>query len=120
MSNGRAMDPQTYQILHVAGAFLLTAFTFQAFAAPTPSRRRSTLIVTGLLSLVVLVAGIGILHKTGIGFPPWVWIKIGAWLGLSALAGLVFRRPGSAWMMTLVAIALVLVSLWAVYEKPLF
>lgn len=114
------MDPITYQILHVAAAFLLTAFTFQAFAAPNPSRRRTTLIVTGVLSLVVLVAGVGIVHKTGIGWPHWVLIKIAAWLTLTALAGMVFRRPGSAWVLSLVGIGAVLVALWAVYFKPTF
>lgn len=114
------MSPLTYQILHVAAAFLLVAFTFQAFAAPSPSRRRSTMILTGILSLVVLVAGVGIVHKTGIGWPHWVLIKIAAWVGLSALAGLVFRRPGSAWVMTLLGVALVGLAVWSVYAKPTF
>lgn len=113
------MDPLIYQMLHVASAFLLTAFTFQAFAAPHPARRRSTLILTGVLSLVVLVAGVGVVHKTGIGWPPWVIIKIVVWLGISALAGLAFRRPGSGWFLTMVAIGLLAVAVWAVYMKPL-
>ena len=110
------MEPQLYSIIHVASAFLLVGFTFQAFAAPTPGKRKAILMLSGIMSLLMLVAGVGLLHKLELGFPVWVIIKIGAWLLLSALAGIAFRKPGGAGTLTVLSIVLVLVALWAVYD----
>ena len=112
------MDPLYYSILHVVGVILLTAYTFAAFANPDPKARGRTLMVTGVLSLIVLVAGFGLLSKLKLGFPSWVIVKLVAWLGISALSGMAFRRPGMTGLFRLIVIVLVVAAVWAVYMKP--
>lgn len=112
------MDPLFYSVLHVAAAFVLVAYTFSAFAAPRNERRGFHLMVTGIASLVMVVAGVGLLHKQGLGFPSWAIVKLVCWLFLSALAGIAFRRPGIASILSLIAMGLVLVALYCVYMRP--
>lgn len=112
------MNPLYYSILHVVGSFVLVAYTFSAFAKPEAARRGFHLMVTGLASLVVLVAGVGLLHKGGYGFPTWAMVKVGCWLLLSALAGAAFRRPSLASLFSLLAVALVTVAVYCAYMKP--
>lgn len=112
------MNPLYYSILHVVAGFVLVAYTFSAFAKPEASRRGFHLMMTGIASLVVLVAGVGLLHKGGFGWPMWALVKIGCWLVLSALAGIAFRRPSLAGMLGLIAVALVVVAVYCAYMKP--
>lgn len=112
------MSPTVYSFLHVSSVLLLVAFVFHALAAPRPENRKPILAITGILSLVAVVAGFGVLAKLYTGFPGWIWIKVVAWLGISLLAGFAFRRPAAARTLGLAAIVLVLAALWAVYFKP--
>lgn len=111
------MSPIFYYILHVASVVVLTGYTFYAFAA-APETRKGVLAITGIASLVALVAGIGLLHKLQLGFPGWAIVKIVCWLGLSALAGIGYRRRGAAGTLALVAVVLALVAIVMVYLKP--
>lgn len=113
------MDPKIYSLLHVTSGFLLTALTFRAFASPTPETRKQTMMLTGILSLVMLVAGFGLHAKLYKGmFPGWVAVKIGCWLGLSALAGIAYRSPGKTGLLAWIAAALVATAIAMVYLKP--
>lgn len=112
------MNPLYYSILHVIAGFVLVAYTFSAFAKPDATRRGFHLMVTGIASLVVLIAGVGLLHKGGFGFPVWAMVKVGCWLLLSALAGIAFRRPSLTGMLSLFAVALVTVAVYCAYVKP--
>ena len=89
------MPATFYSILHVASALLLVGVTFGAFAAPTPERRKATLMWSGILSLLMLTGGFGLLARVVHGWPVWVLIKMVCWLGLSAVAGMAFRKPES-------------------------
>ena len=109
---------QVYQLMHVASGFLLVALTFQAFAAPDEARRRATMIATGVLALLMLTGGFGLLARMQYDWAPWIFIKIGCWLVVSAMAGLAFRRPHLAKQLTLVTTAVVLLAVWTVYVKP--
>lgn len=112
------MSPVFYQILHVFAALVLTGCTFYAFAAPAGSRKK-VLMVSGIASLVVLVAGFGLLSKLyNNQFAAWVIVKIVAWLGLSALTGIAFRRRSAVPALMAVTLALVFAAVYAVYAKP--
>jgi hypothetical protein len=116
------MSPTLYSFLHVASAFLLVGFTFFVFASPKlPENRRKVMMISGILSLIMLTGGMGLLaqepFKTA-GWPIFVFIKIGCWLGLSAMAGLAYRKPQSVRTMAYMARLLVLIAVWAVYFKP--
>ena len=113
------MSIQLYYFLHVFFVILLIGFTFKAFAAPRPELRRRSLMVTGILSLIVLVAGFGLISKLGYSFTAgWVILKLVAWLGVAALGGIVFRQPGKAGIFGLIVTALVAMAVYAVYFKP--
>jgi len=110
------MSPTVYQILHVVSLLVLTGYTFYAFAAP-PEARKRVMIITGIASLLALVAGFGLQAKLAIGWPGWLFVKIVCWLGLSALAGFGFRRRGAAGTLAIIAIALILVAVTMVYTR---
>ena len=83
------MSPVVYYILHVTSVLVLTGYTFYAFAAP-PETKKRVMMITGIASLLALVGGFGLQAKLQVGFPGWFIVKLVCWLGLSALAGLVW------------------------------
>ena len=112
------MDPSIYYFLHVLGAFVLVGWTYAACVAPAPERRKATMMVTGIASLVMVVAGFGLQAKLQVGFPLWLIVKLVCWLVISALSGIAFRKPESAKGLALVVYLLVVVALACVYFKP--
>ena len=111
------LSPAFYHILHVVSILVLTGYTFYAFAA-APETRKKVMIITGVASLLVLVGGFGLQAKLAVGWPGWLVVKLLCWLGLSALAGLGYRRRGAAGTFALVAVVLVAVAVVMVYTKP--
>jgi hypothetical protein len=112
------MNPNFYHFLHVAGLLLLVGGTFYAFAAPAETRKR-VLAVTGVASLLMLASGFGLLAKLYEGhFYLWVVVKLVCWLGLSALAGVAYRRRERTGLLMGIAAALALTALAMVYFKP--
>jgi hypothetical protein len=98
---------------------VLTAQTFMAFANPDPVNRKRTLMITGIASLLMFVSGYGMLHLLQIRFMTgWVLVKFVCWLGLSALAGLVYRRAHLRGVLSFIALLLLLTALDMVYFKP--
>ena len=111
------MSPIFYYILHVSSVLVLAAYTFYAFAAPLETRKR-VMMITGIASLLALVGGFGLQAKLGYGFPGWIIVKLVCWLGISALAGVGYRRRGAVGTLALVAIALLIIAVVMVYLKP--
>jgi hypothetical protein len=114
------MKLQIYELLHVFSVIFLTGLTFFSFASPRPEQKRLMMIMTGILGLVILVSAFGMIsviyenHFTG-----WMIVKIGCWLGLTALGGIVYRRPEKAPAFLGLATLLVLVAVFMVYFRPL-
>lgn len=110
---------EIYQILHVAAGFLLTALTFAACAAPDPEKRKRSLMLTGILSLVMLVGGFGLVARVYDNqWESWVFVKIACWLGLSAIAGIAYRKPDKGRGLMLITTTFVLLAVGTVYLKP--
>ena len=113
------MNPQIYQLLHVGGVILLFALTFSAFAAPRPERKRLLLATTGILSIVVLVAGFGLISKIYANeFTGWMIAKMIIWLAVAAFSGMVFKRPVKAGLFSWLTAILGLLAVYLVYMKP--
>lgn len=114
------MSISFYQILHVFSLLVLTGFTFYAFAAPA-SARKKVLAITGIASLLMFISGFGLITKvigSGQGmWPLWIWVKLVAWLGLSSLTGVAFKKRDKALFFMLLALGLIFIALYAVYTK---
>ena len=112
------MDPRIYYFLHVFSIILLTGFTFAIAASPQKGKKKFMAIITGILSLVALVAGAGLMSKMhnnnwGQG---WVIIKILAWLFVSGLGGMAYKKSKS-FVQTGLIVA-VGVAVYMVYFRP--
>lgn len=111
------MNPLYYSLLHLFSLFVLTAHTFMAFGNPDPVNRKQTMMITGIASLLVFVSGFGLmakLHPTEYS-SGWFIVKLFCWLGLSALGGVVYRRPHLRKALATTALGLILVALFMVY-----
>lgn len=119
---------QLYLLLHFSG-ILLVFFSYGSLIARTvftsdPNRkdgllgRKAGAILSGIGLLLILVSGFGMLAMLKYGWPLWILIKIGVWVLLGAMLGLINRKPklGRAlWLFTLV---LGLVAIFSVVLKP--
>lgn len=109
------MNPQIYYILHLASLLTLAAGVFYGFAG-APSTRKTVMMVTGIASLLMLVSGFGLLAKLhGNQFSTWVIVKLVAWLGVSALAGIGYRKRNQAGLFMGIIGLLLFVALLMVY-----
>lgn len=114
----RIMNPAVYSIIHLVSLFVLFGYTFYAFAAPAETRKK-VLMITGIASLLVLISGFGLMAKVYQNqFQTWMIVKLVCWLGVSAFAGLGYRRRGAAGVFAVVVIALAAIAVATVYTKP--
>jgi hypothetical protein len=111
------MSTTTYLILHLSSIIVLLGYTFYAFAAPAETRKR-VLMITGIASLLVLVSGFGLRERLHIGFPGWIIVKLVCWLGLSAIAGIAYRKRAMADLFMIIAFVLAITAVAMVYVRP--
>lgn len=114
------MNPQEYNalhILHVFSALLLVGTTFYACAG-APETRKKTLMWSGIASLLVLFTGFrmwqAIYHFSG----GWAVVKLVCWLGISAFAGLAYKRRAKAGLWITLTLVLSAIALTMVYVRP--
>jgi len=112
-----AAELHSLHILHVLAVLVLVGTTFLACAAPAETRKR-VLMWSGIASLVVLLTGFrlwqGLYGLAGI----WAIVKMVCWLGLSAFAGVAYRRREKAKLWIGLTLVLALLALIMVYLKP--
>lgn len=93
-----------YKIVHILGIALalvsLGGMAVHAMHGGQKSEnaaRRLLISMHGLGALFVLVGGFGLLARIGFahgsGFPLWLWVKLGLWAALAAVAFLPYRVP---------------------------
>ena len=113
------MELQTLHVLHVFFALVLTGYTFFAFAGPAPTTRKKVLMITGIASLMMLITGVR-MWQSMYAFAPLVWIivKIACWLGVSAFAGLAYRRREKVGAFTALSLLFLFVAVSMVYFQP--
>ena len=113
------MNPAFYHLLHVFSLLVLTAQTYMAFANPDPESRKRTMMITGIASLLMLISGFAMLSLNKIPFVTgWVIVKFFCWLGLTALAGMAYRRAHLRGALSLITLALMLTAVFMVYFRP--
>lgn len=116
------MDPRIYSFIHVFSILLLTGSIFYIAANPQKHKKKKMMMVTGILSLLALVAAAGLLAKLYMGLPAggwtqgWVLVKIAVWVFITGLAGMAFRKS-KAFVLSALVVAVGL-ALFMVYLRP--
>ena len=108
-----AHELKTLYVVHIASVVTLLAYTFYGFAAALESKRR-VMMITGISALLILLSGIRMWQGV-YGFAPlvWVFVKLGCWLGLAALAGIGYRKrdQGGLWRAILLGLAVLALAM---------
>jgi hypothetical protein len=110
---------QTYKLIHLASIFIfLTGVAVLLLARPAGKTWK---IITGVSSLVIFVAGFGLLARLGLtsGMPSWVIVKIVIWTAVTALGHIVAKRfPGAALQAYWATIGLATIAAYFAIYKP--
>ena len=91
------MDPKLFYFLHVFSIILPTGFTFAIAENAQKHKKKIIAIVMGIPALIVFVGVFGLmakLHNNNIG-QGRVIVKILAWLFISGLGGMAFKKSKS-------------------------
>jgi uncharacterized membrane protein SirB2 len=88
------MSYEFYKIIHIAMAFILIAGITASFIGE--GAPKSVKIGVGICSLLLFVAGMGLIARIGIGhgegWPLWLKVKVGLWLFIAAGAPIAAKR----------------------------
>ena len=122
------MPYEFYKVLHLLGILLLFAslggVAMVGLRGGTDEEKKTfkkpLMIIHGVSLLVIFVAGFGLMARLGMmgsGWPTWIFGKLGVWLVVGGLAGLVAKRQalGTGWYLVLPALGAVAAAL-AVYK----
>lgn len=106
-------------ILHLFAVLALVGTVFYACAG-APETRKKTLMFSGIASLLVLLTGarMWMVLKPTFAAQGWLVVKLVCWLGVSAFAGLAYRRREKAALWIGLALALALTAIAMVRVRP--
>jgi hypothetical protein len=113
------MSYETYKILHLIGLVILF-ISLGALAYVPLEKRKPLMALNGLASIIMLVAGFGLLARLGLArdMDTWVYIKIVIWLVLSATPVILKKKPTLAMPVLLGSIALGTLAAFIAIMKP--
>lgn len=114
------MSPETYRLLHIVGVLLLFLGLGGILASGREGGKGPALFLAmhGLGLLTMLVAGIGVAHKLGLGWPNWLLVKIACWVLLGALPVLVRRGVLPRAVAIVLVLAIGATAAWLALAKP--
>ena len=112
------MSYSLFHVLHLVSLFIFVGIVFAAVINPVPEQRKTMLMWSGITSMLVLIAGLGLLGITKVGFPMWVIVKLVCWFLIAGLVGMAYRMPDKRVMLIFLTVLLVLVSVLMVSLKP--
>lgn len=85
---------EVYKIIHLVSIILFTGSIGAQFF--TQMSTKSVKIISGISSLFILVAGMGLLARIGVshtvGWPVWAYVKLGIWVLVAALGPILAKR----------------------------
>jgi hypothetical protein len=113
------MSYEFYKILHLIG--LVALFISIGILAYIPLEKRKPFIVLhGVSSLVMFVAGFGLLAKLGMArdMGTWTYAKIAIWLVLGATPVVLKRKPELATSVALTSVVLGALAAYLAIMKP--
>lgn len=112
------MSPELYRLLHVVGVLMLFVGLGGMFACEPGKGPKLFPALHGIGLLVMLVAGIGFAHKSGLGWPNWLLAKIACWVLVGALPVLVKRGVVPRLAGVLLVLAVGATAAWLAQAKP--
>ncbi|NNE47415.1 MAG: hypothetical protein HKN37_12245 [Rhodothermales bacterium] len=117
-----------YKVLHIFGiAMMLVALggvyvhALNSSDKKANAVRRLVLILHGIGSFLILLAGFGLLARLGdqmTGIPGWVWPKLAIWLVLSGVMAVPYRDKTLARLLLIATPFLVLAAAYFALFKP--
>lgn len=113
------MSYEFYKVLHLVG--LVTLFLSLGVLAFIPlERRKPYVILHGIATVVMLVAGFGLLARLQMiqGWGAWVHGKLAIWLVLGLTPIILRRKPNLALPVLVLSIALGTVAAYLAIYKP--
>lgn len=114
------MTYQFYKVLHIAS--VVGFFVLMSMAAADMKKTKFRSIVSGIASLAILVAGMGLMARLGIkhseGWPLWIKLKFGIWAIITIGAPVVLKRlPVHMARFMLIAYVLLVVAVYSAIYK---
>lgn len=114
------MSPDTYRLLHVVGvlALFLGLGGVLVTAGEGGKAPKLYLMLHGIGLLVMLVCGIGFVHKAGLAWENWLFAKIACWVLIGAVPVLVRRGVLPRTVALVVVLALGTTAAWLARAHP--
>ena len=114
------MTPDFYRVLHVIGVLLLFLGLGGALLGGKDGKPgRGSMALHGIGLLVMVVAGVGTVHKDdAVDWGNWLYAKIGCWVLLAVMPVLVRRGVLSRFVALLLSIGLGGTAVWLAQTKP--
>lgn len=110
---------EVYKVIHLTSlVVLLTSFAIQFYGLSNKLHK----ILTGITTLLVLVSGMGLMARLGIGhgsaWPTWIYVKFTVWFAIGVGGALIVKRvpalrQQSYWFM----LALFFIAAYAAVNK---
>lgn len=110
------MTIETYRLIHIVGVLCL--FLGLGGLLAGDGKRGFFMALHGIGLIAMVVAGVGFLHKAGLGWPNWAFAKIGCWLVLALLPTIVKRNLLSRQVAILLVLAIGATAAWLAEAKP--
>lgn len=114
------MSPETYRLLHVLGVLVvfLGLGGVLATAGDGGKAPKLFLMLHGVGLLVMLVCGIGYVHKMRFEWENWLFAKIACWVLIGAIPVLVRRGVLPRMVALVVVLGLGATAVWLARAKP--
>lgn len=115
------MSFEFYRLVHVLGALALL-FGLGGLLAGSKDGGKAPAIymaLHGIGLLALLVAGIGVAHKAGYGFPAWMSAKVGCWVLLAATPILLKKGLLPRALAVVVVLGIAGVAAWLGLQKAI-
>ncbi|MGZ3713295.1 MAG: hypothetical protein ACXVBE_16135 [Bdellovibrionota bacterium] len=84
------MPYEVYKVMHLVAIFIFLSGAAVLLLSKT--RSKFWTITTGVASFFILLAGMGLVARLQVGFPPWVVAKMVIWLVVTGLGHIVAKR----------------------------